>query len=69
MTPDARTWMNLGRELSIREIEALDLENRCTDWVRIDAIRERAILAADGGIGWDALRARTVMGGLVVLPR
>jgi len=56
MSPESRTWMNLGRELSIRELTALDEENRQTFWTALDTVRERARLAEDGGIPADALR-------------
>lgn len=47
MSPETRTWFNLGRELSIREIAALDEENRRSDWIRVDAIRDRALAATN----------------------
>lgn len=62
--------MNLGRELSIREIACLDEENRQTDWMRVDAIRDRALAATNAEHRERWLTANApVRDGLVVMPR
>lgn len=70
MTPDARTWMNLGRELSIREIAALDEENQRSSWARVDVIRDRALAATNAQHRERWLKATEhVSSELVVMPR
>lgn len=43
-----REWLALGKELGIRELTWLDRENRLTDWMCVDSIRERALAAQRG---------------------